>query len=175
MVEDTELVHTLPAPDDGVHPGGEEEAEVKLLVGAEPGENVRHPGSDARKDDMVLDHGTLLSSLGGEIGTLAFVGVTAVRLILSGGLGYFFDAHCHAPLQVKVYRKPIVAVLSTGNEVVDLQRPRDQSSEPGRDGWTGTFDTNRPSLTAALQGMGYEVIDYGVVSDELRTIHNLQT
>jgi molybdopterin biosynthesis enzyme len=73
-------------------------------------------------------------------------------------------------LQVKVYRKPIVALMSTGNEIVDLQRPRDKSGEPGKDGWAGTFDTNRPSLTAALQGMGYEVIDHGIASDELRTI-----
>lgn len=69
---------------------------------------------------------------------------------------------------MKVYRKPVVAVMSTGNEIVDLLRQRDHSDELGRDGWGGTFDTNRPSLTAALQGMGYEVIDCGIVSDELR-------
>jgi len=59
--------------------------------------------------------------------------------------------------------------MSTGNEIVDLHRQRDHSGELGRDGWSGTFDTNRPSLTAALQGMGYEVIDCGIVLDELRT------
>jgi len=68
---------------------------------------------------------------------------------------------------VKVHRKPIVALMSTGNEIVDLQHPGDQSGGAGRDGWTGTFDTNRPSLTAALQGMGYEVIDCGIVLDEI--------
>lgn len=58
--------------------------------------------------------------------------------------------------------------MSTGNEVVDLQGALDQQSgERGRDGWSGTFDTNRPSLEAALTGMGYEVVDLGIVSDEL--------
>lgn len=70
--------------------------------------------------------------------------------------------------KVKVYRKPIVALMSTGNEVVDLQGALDQKSgERGRDGWSGTFDTNRPSLEAALTGMGYQVLDLGIVSDEL--------
>jgi len=57
--------------------------------------------------------------------------------------------------------------MSTGNEIVDLHRQRDHSGELGRDGWSGTFDTNRPSLTAALQGMGYEVIDCGIVLDDI--------
>lgn len=59
--------------------------------------------------------------------------------------------------------------MSTGNEIDDLYLPRDQSGQRGRDGWTGTIDTNRPSLIAALQGMGYEAIDCGIVPDELRT------
>lgn len=84
MVEDTELVLTAPASGNAVNPGAEEEVEVKLLVSAEPGENVRHPGSDVKKHDMVLEQGTLLTSLGGEIGTLAFVGVTEASVFCSG-------------------------------------------------------------------------------------------
>lgn len=34
--------------------------------------------------------------------------------------------------------------------------------------WGGIWDTNRPSLQAALEGMGYEVLDLGIVKDELR-------
>lgn len=71
--------------------------------------------------------------------------------------------------------------MSTGNEIIDLQSPSHSSSskgeEQGRDGWTGTFDTNRPSLQAALHGLGYgatarasrdggeEIVDYGIVPD----------
>lgn len=63
-----------------------------------------------------------------------------------------------------MYKKPIVAILSTGNEVADLH-----SSEDHKAVNTGQiYDTNRPSLLAALQGMGYEVVDLGIVPDELR-------
>ena len=63
-------------------------------------------------------------------------------------------------------RRPVVALLSTGNELVDLQSPNPLSG----DGWGGIWDTNRPSLQAALEGMGYEVIDIGIVPDELRAL-----
>jgi len=63
--------------------------------------------------------------------------------------------------QVQVYRKPVVALFSTGNEIVDLQ----SASEPSRDDWGGIYDTNRPSLRAALEGMGYEVVDLGIAPD----------
>lgn len=63
-----------------------------------------------------------------------------------------------------MYKKPVVALLSTGNEIVDVQNP---NPFPG-DGWGGIWDTNRPSLQAALEGMGYEVVDLGIVPDELR-------
>jgi gephyrin len=63
---------------------------------------------------------------------------------------------------VDVIHKPVVAVLSTGNELVDLQDPVHMP----KDGWGGVWDTNRPSLKAALEGFGYDVIDLGIVADE---------
>ena len=62
-----------------------------------------------------------------------------------------------------MYKKPVVAILSTGNEIVDIQNPTPHSGNE----WGGIFDTNRPSLQAALEGMGYEVIDLGIVPDKL--------
>ena len=62
-----------------------------------------------------------------------------------------------------MFRKPVVAILSTGNEIVDIHRPVSLS---GND-WGGIWDTNRPSLQAALEGLGYEVVDLGIVSDTL--------
>ena len=55
-----------------------------------------------------------------------------------------------------------MAILSTGNELVDLQDPVNLA----QDGWGGIYDTNRPSLHAALEGLGYRVIDLGIVGDE---------
>ncbi|KAH8096686.1 MoaB/Mog domain-containing protein [Cristinia sonorae] len=128
MVEDTRVHSTT---DDG-----KEEKQIETLAKVDKGENVRKAGSDAKKGDLVLEKGTILKSVGGEIGTLAFVGRT----------------------EVKVYPKPVVALLSTGNELRDLHDA--QSS--------GTiWDTNRPSLQATLEGMGYAVIDLGIVPDDL--------
>ncbi|KAI0751084.1 molybdenum cofactor biosynthesis protein [Daedaleopsis nitida] len=137
MVEDTRLHSTHRSP------AGEEveENEVETLAQVPRGENVREPGSDVRQGDLVLERGTVVNSAGGEIGTLAFVGRTMVR----------------------TFRKPIVALLSTGNELLDVQSPNPLPS----DGWGGIWDTNRPSLQAALEGMGYEVFDLGIVPDTL--------
>jgi gephyrin len=54
-----------------------------------------------------------------------------------------------------------VAILSTGNELMDLDRPQPSSSPA----WTGVVDTNRPSLRATIEGLGYEVIDLGIAVD----------
>lgn len=69
-----------------------------------------------------------------------------------------------------MYEKPIVAILSTGNEIVDLQLSFEDHKS---DNMGQSYDTNRPSLMAALQGMGYEVVDLGIVPDELRYIPSL--
>lgn len=137
MVEDTELLSTA----EDANGQDAEEKEVKTLVQVPPNDNIREPGSDVHKGDLVLQRGEVLTSLGGEVGTLTFVGRK----------------------EVKVHRKPIVAILSTGNELLDLQSPNPLPS----DGWGGIWDTNRPSLRAALEGMGYDVVDLGIVADDI--------
>ncbi|KAH9938089.1 molybdenum cofactor biosynthesis protein [Fomitopsis serialis] len=136
MVEDTRL-HSTHKDATGADV---EEAAVETLVAVPPGENVRAPGSDTRQGALALEHGQVLHAAGGEIGTLAFVGRRRVR----------------------VYAKPVVALLSTGNELLDLQDPKPMLGE-----WGGIWDTNRPSLQAVLEGMGYRVIDLGIVPDDL--------
>lgn len=136
MVEDTQLVST----DDET----EEETEVETLARIPAGENVRLPGSDVRKGDVVMLKGDRITGRGGEVGSLVFVGREKVR----------------------VYRKPVVAILSTGNELMDVQM-REASSTTPVEGWGGIFDTNRPSLRAVLESMGYEVVDLGIVPDDV--------
>lgn len=76
MVEDTKLISTHKDTDgeDG------EENEVETLAQVPVGENVRAPGSDVRKGDLALKRGEVITSVGGEIGTLAFVGRKEVSL-----------------------------------------------------------------------------------------------
>jgi gephyrin len=57
-------------------------------------------------------------------------------------------------------KKPTVAIMSTGNELLDLH-----SQEKNQDAkWSG-WDTNRPTLKGALEAMGYSVIDLGIIPD----------
>lgn len=69
MVEDTQLVSVTKLPD-----GREEEEVVETLAQVDKGENVRAAGSDVVAGEKVLEKGDLVSSAGGEMGTLAFVG-----------------------------------------------------------------------------------------------------
>ena len=57
--------------------------------------------------------------------------------------------------------------MSTGNELVDIQGSAFvEGFASSREKWSGIFDTNRPSLKAVLESLGYEVIDLGIVKDE---------
>jgi len=86
MVEDTELVSTV----DGTSGIANEEKEVEVLVQVPPADNVRAPGSDVRKDDLVMRAGDRVSRGGGEVGTLAFVGRKEVSTF-----SYYFRLSVH--------------------------------------------------------------------------------
>ncbi|MBF0590401.1 MAG: molybdopterin molybdotransferase MoeA [Magnetococcales bacterium] len=60
--------------------------------------------------------------------------------------------------KVPTYRKIRVGVLSTGNEVVEAGTPL----KPGQ-----VYDSNRTTLLAALTALGVEVVDLGLVGDNL--------
>ncbi|KAM0750696.1 hypothetical protein T439DRAFT_325750 [Meredithblackwellia eburnea MCA 4105] len=134
MVEDTK-VHTRYSETEGG-----EEKEVELLAQVDLGENVRKAGSDVTVGEKVLEKGDVISAVGGELGTLAFVGKKSV----------------------KVHRRPIVAVLSTGNELHNiLDPPRGDSS------FSGIPDSNRPSLISILKHLHFDVLDLGIVVDTM--------
>jgi len=140
MVEDTKLVSTVKS--DGDDDG--EELQIETLATMDTAENTRAPGSDVKKGALVLEKGLILGAGGGEVGTIAFVGRK----------------------KVQVQRKPVVAILSTGNEIADISG---SGVAPDGEDWTGIWDTNRPSLQAVLQGMGYEVVDLGIVKDDIKS------
>ncbi|KAK5624952.1 hypothetical protein RRF57_000668 [Xylaria bambusicola] len=134
MVEDTVLKTTT---DDG-----KEEKGVEIHVeGVREGENIREIGSDIKADDVVLSKGELISAVGGEIGLMAAVGVA----------------------EVKTYRKPVVGVLSTGDEIVQHDRPGDLRLGEVR-------DTNRITLMCAAREQGFDVVDLGIAADTSGTL-----
>ncbi|XP_077587290.1 gephyrin a isoform X3 [Stigmatopora nigra] len=124
QVEDTEL---LRESEDGT-----EELEVRIMVQARPGQDIRPIGHDIRRGECVLAKGTHMGP--SEIGLLATVGVS----------------------DVSVHKFPVVAVMSTGNELLN---PEDDL-HPGK-----IRDSNRSTLLATIQEHGYPTINLGIVGD----------
>ena len=68
--------------------------------------------------------------------------------------------------QLQVKRKPVVAFFSTGDELVPVGTPL----EPGK-----IYDSNRYSLYGMLSGMAVDIIDLGVVRDDLESMREVLT
>ncbi|KAL4998853.1 hypothetical protein BDV10DRAFT_64924 [Aspergillus recurvatus] len=129
MVEDTLLSSSTP--------DGKEEATVEILTGEiKPSENVRQPGSDVALGSKILQRGDLVTPVGGEIGLLAATGTRTV----------------------KVFKKPTVGVLSTGDELVEHDDPRSLQGGQIR-------DSNRPSILSCLRSWGVPAVDLGIARD----------
>lgn len=82
MVEDTVVLSRLPSSVGGDDDTGDED-EVRVLAQVDAGENIRNPGSDVKSGDQVLEAGDVISGVGGELGTLAFIGKRSVRPLRS--------------------------------------------------------------------------------------------
>ena len=129
MVEDTALASSTP--------DGTEEATIEILTGdIKPQENVREPGSDIALGSQILRRGDLITSVGGEIGLLAATGTKTV----------------------KVFKKPCIGVLSTGDELVEHDAPVTLYGGQIR-------DSNRPSLLSCLASWGFPTVDLGIARD----------
>lgn len=106
---------------------------LSVLRAVTPGSHVMFAGSDVTRGEAVARRGTRLTAR--ETGTLAAVGVA----------------------RVEVFRRPRVAVFSTGDEVV----PPGAALRPGQ-----IFDSNLPILGDSLRELGCEPVDLGVVEDD---------
>lgn len=113
-------------------PGTNGQCQVQISVQVRSGADVRAVGVDVAPGERVLQAGTRLGPA--EIGLLATVGAA----------------------QVQVYPRPRVAVLSTGDELVEP----DQPLGPGQ-----IRDSNRATLNAAILAGGGIPVDLGIAGD----------
>ena len=111
--------------------------EVYIHRPARPGENVRPAGEDIRKGDLVLQRGTVLRP--GELGVLASLGRA----------------------QVRVVRAPTIAILATGDELVEPPAPL----APGQ-----IYNSNTFSLAASVLRYGGIPKLLGVAKDTLESL-----
>jgi len=96
-------------------------SQVRVFTAAEPGQNIGRQGADIKTGQTVMRAGEVLNA--SRVGALAALGL----------------AH------VEVYARPRVAILSTGNEIVDPGQPL----EPGH-----IYDINRFTLSAVIADHG---------------------
>ena len=101
------------------------------------GENIRPRGTDMRVGDVAINKGRLLRAQ--DLGLLATLGYAVVT----------------------VYRKPLVALMSSGNELLEANVPL----EPGK-----IRDSNSYTLSASLTQSGAEVIRLGVARDTRESV-----
>ncbi len=107
---------------------------IRILRRVAAGENVRPCANDVARGAVVLQAGECLRPQ--MIGLLASLGVP----------------------EVTVVRRLRVALLNTGDEIVEPGRPLAEGQ---------IYNSNRYTLTATLQQLGCEVVDLGQVEDTL--------
>lgn len=116
------------------------EGKVRFVRGAHSGQNICRRGEDIEKGKRVLEQGSIIR--GPEIAVLASVGRTSVR----------------------IFRKPLVSILSTGSEIV----------EPGQPLRYGMIrNSNGPMLRSLVASSGAEVTYLGIGADRDRELSSL--
>ena len=110
---------------------------VRIDVAAQPGANIRVAGEDVRAGELVLPRGTVIGPA--QVGVLASLGLAGVR----------------------AHRRPVVAVLSTGDELLRPGEPL----VPGK-----IYDANAFSLAAQVRAFGGEPRVLDVARDTVEAL-----
>jgi molybdopterin molybdotransferase len=106
---------------------------IRIMAEAQSGQDIRRAGEDVREGELVIPRGTSVRPAG--IGMLA-------------SLGRSF---------VSVYQRPLIAVLATGNELVDI----DESPSPWK-----IINSNSYSLASQALDCGALVMQMGIAKDK---------
>ncbi len=110
---------------------------IEVLKSVTPMKNVSRRGEDIKAGELILKKGEILQPQ--DAGVLASLGIE----------------------KVKVYRKPRVAVISTGNELVELGSKIEGAK---------IYNSNNPMLCNALAEFGFEAVSLGIARDNRESI-----
>jgi molybdopterin molybdotransferase/putative molybdopterin biosynthesis protein len=111
--------------------------ELRIARAVTPGSGVSFAGTDITTGETVLRRGQLLTSR--DTGVLAAIGTSSVD----------------------VWRKPVVAILSTGDEIIAPEEPM----QPAR-----VYDSNAQILADAVHELGGEPLRLGIVGDDIEAL-----
>lgn len=112
-------------------------SEIEVWTAVTPGENVSKKGEDVAKGETAVKAGTRLKPH--HLGLIASLGIK----------------------EVCVYEKPKVAVLATGNELVEAgQKPVEDQ----------IFEANRLIISSLCRELGAEPVDLGIAKDNVEEI-----
>lgn len=114
-----------------------ESDEVEILQEVSPGNNIRPAGEDMRNGQTILKQGSEIGPW--EIGVLATLGLALVPVI----------------------RRPQVAILGTGDEIIDI----DQPLQPGK-----IRNSNSYLLEAAVRQAGATPVRLGIARDTVESL-----
>jgi molybdopterin molybdotransferase len=112
-------------------------AQVHVFRPVKAGDYIRKQGKDAHAQELLIQHGTKLRPQ--EIGILAMLGMP----------------------QLQVYRRPRLAILPTGDELLPVGIPL----APGK-----IYESNSYALSAQVEESGGIVVSRGLIPDRLETI-----
>jgi molybdopterin molybdotransferase len=110
---------------------------VEIHRGVSPGQNVIQIGDDIKKGDLVFRRGRRLRAR--DLGALTGIGISLVL----------------------VYKRPKVALISTGDEIVDA----DAIPLPGQ-----VRNINQYSLAGLIEECGADLRDWGVIADHRNSL-----
>jgi molybdenum cofactor synthesis domain-containing protein len=110
---------------------------VRIFAAVSASQNIGRQGADIQKGQAVLQSGTLLNA--SRVGSVAALGLT----------------------EVSVFAKPRVAILSTGNEIVEPGQPL----APGQ-----IYDINRFTLAAVIAEHGGVPVPYRIAADTIEDL-----
>lgn len=115
----------------------EEDGRVKIFKATHPRANVGKLGEDVRAGESVLKQGALLDA--GKVGVLTSQGIT----------------------EIKVYQKPKVAILPSGEEVAEIGG----ELRPGQ-----VYDINSHTIASVMKENGGIPVRLGIVGDTVEDI-----
>ena len=114
--------------------------EVQIYKSVKSGDNIRPRGMDIRAGDIVLHTGRQLKPQ--DLGLIAMLGVS----------------------KVNIYQRPRIALLSSGDELIDIDAPLEKGK---------IRDSNSYTIAALIESTNAEVIRLGVAKDNFDSVQAL--